>query len=257
MENPREYYALPPRGITVSTIRIGMYDKREHYTFFCDANPNCYALAYGLSEETVRKTLANHICPAEPRRDLHASGHTAIQKAWDELDEVIIEIKKKTEKGDDDSETHILQGKALGLATAIAFFAPQYFRDRDNVLREAQRRWKMGTGQIPREPTPGYNLYPVAPSEYLRREDVAQPAQSRVAPAKRAASQKQATKESVKVTRNFTLDELRLIRQTVAANTMPIEDVAKMWAVSVDRIRVICTPVDESVNNLGLPIAMF
>jgi len=253
MEDPKQYYALPPRGLTVGTARIGV-DIRHHYTFFCPDNDDCYAVAYGTSEDSARRQLANHLCPAVPRRDMHPSGRPAIQKAWDELDEVIRKIKDGPTSREDELR---LQGEARGLAMAIAFFAPPYFRNRDDVLRQANKRWRMGKGEIPWESTPGYQVYPVSPSDYIRREDVSPPAKTRVATGGKLQTKKVTPKASPPITRNFTMEELRLIRETVASGNMPIEDVASMWAVTVDRIKVICTPVDESVTNVGLPMAMF
>lgn len=259
LESPSLYYALPPRGVTVGTVRIGMDDKREHYTYLCDQNTDCYAVAYGTSEASVRRQLANHLCPAEPRRDRLASGRSAIEKLWDELDEVIEKIKFADENDDGSYAAAVpdLRGQARGLAFAIAVFTPQYYRDRDDVLRQANRRWKMGKNQIPWEPTPGYNIYPVAPSEYVRKEDVVQTSSKVVGSGNKLASKKAPAKASPSpASRNFTVAELNLIKETYARQNMTIDDMAKMWNVSVERIKTICeTPQSQPV--LGLPIAMF
>lgn len=241
MENPELYYALPPRGLTRSTARVGN-DYRYHFTFFCPDNEACYAVAYGLTEETARRGLANHLCPAEIRRDQHPSGKPASQKMWDELDEVIAKIKNADTVDDGSYAAAVpeLRGYARGLAMAIAFCGAPYWRDRDDVLRQANKRWKMAQGEIPRESTPGYNAYPVDPADYVRREVALAPRQTGTT-AKKATTKKASPKAGSQPARSLGVEEQKLIKQAVTGGT-PVEDIAKMFGVSVAMVRALTSP---------------
>jgi hypothetical protein len=256
---PDTYYALPPRGITKSTFGIGL-DTIEHFTYLCEVD-GCMALAYGRSENTVRHQLANHICPALPRKDLHVtSAGTAFRKMWDELDDTIWDYKELEAAPQTGGETYVwleeisqLKGKARGLSLAIAFAGAPYWRDHVDVLREANKRWKMHKKLIKWEPTPGYEVYPVTSPMWLPQKET-QTLKSATKPATKPGlkpAKKAAQKATAPATKQFTQVEIDLIKNSVLAG-MSVADLAKMYGVAESRIRGIIDP-----KPLGLPGGLF
>lgn len=248
-------WATPPRGVTRSTVRIGP-DIRHHYTYMCDANDECYAVAYATTEEHARAELDGHVCPASARRDMIPSGKTAVQKMWDELDEVIVKIKEhdpSTVVDWIDEERIELTFYAKGLAMALAFVSIPYFRSQEDILRQANRRWRMRAKEIPWEATPGYNFYPAAPLAYVQKEE--KPLKAR-APLKAAPKKKVAPPAPPR--REFTVGERDLIRKHVHAADLAVSDLANLYGVSEDRIRAIAGPKpgDDPQNDL-MPITIF
>jgi hypothetical protein len=256
VNDPSRYFKLPSRGITISTATTGG-EKVHHYTFFCDARHDCYAVAYGSSEESVRRQLNGHACPSPARRDALASGRTIIEKGWDELDDVIDAIKANPDHPEYlGMEGDLVKGYAQGIAEMLAFLMIPYFRLAEDILKQANRRWKMRTNQLPWEPTPGINFYPAIDVERERTRQAAPPV-------KRAAAKAQPTKRAVPRTeaaappaRQFTAEEADFIRASVHGNGIPLEDLAKMYSVSVDRIRSIAGSSADA-SFVALPLLPF
>jgi hypothetical protein len=237
MEDPQKYFRLPPRGITKGTARIGP-DILETYTYLCDTNDNCYAVAYGKTEESVRSQLKGHVCPAPARRDAHPSGRSVVEKAWDELDDAIDRIKSQAITCD---ELEREKAYARGIAEVLAYLAIPYFRMRDDILRQANKRWKMRTGEIPWEPTPGYRTFPAEPLQYIKDQKPAKPVLG-----KRTTKTTKAATPAAKPVRTFTVEESKLIRDSIHINGMPAEDLAKMFGTTAERIKAVAGPKPNS-----------
>lgn len=235
MNEPERYFSLPPRGISKSRARIGP-DIIEHYTFFCPDNDECFAVAYGKTEEGVRAQLKNHVCPAPARRDAHPSGRSVVQKSWDELDDVIDAIKSGNEylgmSGD------LLKGYAQGIAEILAFLAIPYFRFAEDILRQANRRWRIRQGEIPWEATPGYNFFPAQPLEYYKPRVVSEGGKT----VKRTPIAKKATPTPVTQVKSFSADEAAMIRALIHEQGADPVTVAEMYGVPVDRILTVAGP---------------
>lgn len=102
-----------------------------------------------------------------------AAGPSIIEKFWEELDRVTKEILdqrprfRNDEMTDDEIEGYCkLLGQAQGLAIAIQIISVPHFPDVMAVSKWSLKRYKMNSGQIDFEDTPGckgYNPMP-APS---------------------------------------------------------------------------------------------
>jgi len=244
------FWATPPRGITKSTVRIGP-DVRYHYTYFCDANTECMAVAYGSTEESACRELDGHICPAEVKPDMMPSGKTVLQKMWDLLDGQIDRILDLNLP-----EMGQLKAKheAFGTAMCLAFMSIPYFRSRDDILLHAHKRWQMRTGQIPWEATPGYNYYPAAPLAYAKPEP--EPVKTR-APLKAAKKTVKPKADILTPVRDFTVAERTMIQDGIHKQGMRPEDLASMFGVTVNRINTIAGPTPSEDDEAMFPIAMF
>lgn len=234
MNDPERYFSLPPRGISKSRARIGP-DVIEHFTYFCPDNDACFAVAYGKTEEGVVAQLKGHVCPAPARKDAHPSGRTPAQKAWDELDNVIDAIKASKDylsmSGD------MLKGYAQGLAEVLAFIAIPYFRFAEDILKHANRRWRIRQGEIPWEATPGYNFYPAQPLEYYKPQIVSAGGKT----VKRTPAAKKAPAPVANV-KTFSADEAAMIRTLIHEQGADPGTVAEMYGVSVERIQTVAGP---------------
>lgn len=249
MTMPMDFVALPPRGVSITTARIGV-DKYELFTNLCINNQECYAIAFGKSEESVIDQLRGHICPAPARRDLHQGGGTAVQKMWHELDAVIDGIKEYSPK-------EILEDRALagavaeeksyasGLAFSLALLLRPYYRSREDVLRQANKRWKMRQKQIPWEVTPGYNHFPSEPLAYARHNDDKRVVQAK---APRRAVKSAPTVPAKPSIREFSVAERLLIIDAAAAGTA-VSDLAKMYDVPVERIQTMLPSPDDGTSS--------
>lgn len=248
MPDSRTITSLPPRGISTTRARIGP-DEYLLYTHLCD-NRECYAVAYGKTEDSVLTQLRGHVCPAPMRRDMHPSGSTSIQKIWHELDETIDGIKAEPEHSDDlTTESSLLQEKAYAsaLAFTLAIMLNGWYRSREDVLIQANKRWKMRQGTLPFEPTPGYNYYPAHPLAYAKREDLAKKA----TPARKSVSSKRAPIMPVKsLTREFSVAERHTILELAKTGT-PIGDLAQVYNVTPERIKSMIPNENETDTLMG------
>lgn len=241
----KAFLALPPRGLSESRGQIGP-DKYVSYTLMCDASLDCYATAYGKSEESVRFQLNNHVCPAPARLDDHSTNKTAVQNMWEELDNTIDAIKAE---GADYEEGPFaaLKGKAEGLAFGLALLCRPFYRTREDVLRQANRRWKMRNGELPYEITPGYNYYPSQPLAYAKREAEEQkPVVRKAAKPTLKAINKLPTAPAP---RAFTVAERDSIIDLVTGGVATVENVAKMYNVTPERIQTML-PKDNAPTTL-------
>lgn len=245
-------WATPPRGVTKSTVRIGP-DIRHHYTYFCDANNDCFAVAYATTEEAARRELTDHVCPAPVRRDMMPSGKTAVQKMWDELDEAYDQLMAfegvPILPGQPDIATGA-RNYARGLAMALAFVSIPYFRSQEDILREAHKRWRIRQGELTWEATPGYNFYPAAPLAYAEK---AAPVTRKPLKAAKAAPAPAPVKQ-----RDFTVAERTMIQESVHGGTVSVSDLAGMFGVSENRIMTIAGPKPvEGDDDLFAMVELF
>lgn len=242
------FWATPPRGITKSTVRIGP-DVRHHYTYFCDANTECMAVAYGSTEESARRELNDHICPAEVKSEMMPSGKTVIQKMWDELD-YVINVIKSDETPEEDKAAWKRSAEAFALC--IAFVSIPYFRSRVDILKQANKRWRIRQGEIPWEATPGYNYYPLATLAYAKPEP-----EVKRTPLKASKPAKKVDAPVVVKVRDFSVAERTMIQDGIHKQGMRAEDLASMFGVSVDRIKTIAGSTPTEDDEAMFPIAMF
>lgn len=144
----------------------------------CDV-VGCYFFIAGKTEHEVLDRLANHRCPTKgPTR--YMAGKSITEKMWDYLDDLtgqLVDISLQ-EKGTTDPETNAhyvhpeeaqrVKGEAQGVAYCLSLMCTPYFTSVKAVSKEALRRHKMRTGEIPFEPTPGYNYSPQPAQDHAR-----------------------------------------------------------------------------------------
>jgi hypothetical protein len=242
----QDLYAVPPRGVTVSTVRTGD-EVIQQWTYLCEVD-GCFAMAYSKkSPESAKSQTTGHACPAPLRRGVTPMGKSLLENMWDTADEAMDAYKAGTFYLEEGCAGDNLKYYIMAIAEMITLSARPYFRITEDVLRELQRRWKMRQGQLPFSPTPSYRWNPM-PIEYKPLDG---PGQHKPTPeATKAATRRTAPKKAASVppTRNFTPDERCLIRDGVHKNNMPVAELAKMFDVSEERIRTIAgdgTPVSS------------
>ena len=86
-------------------------------------------------------------------------GKSILEKIWDDLDTVIDSIKG-TSKTDIFDPLIEEKARANALAGVLVLMCQPYYETSQDILRQANRRWKMRTGQMDFEPTPGYKYNP-------------------------------------------------------------------------------------------------
>lgn len=235
----KDLYALPPRGLSVGEVRMG--DERiKQYTVLCEVD-GCFAVANSMkSEQSAWDQITGHKCPSPLRRGVLPAGKSLLEKMWDEADDALDAFKSGVEylgmEGD------LLKGYIQGISECISFCAVPWFRIPEDVLRQMQKRWKMRQGDIPFEPTPSYRFNPPPPGV---------PVGVPVAPAVKAAREptkpkKTATKQAPPPVRVFHPDEVLTIKTMLYENNVPASDLAKMYGVSAERIRVVAGPPSSS-----------
>lgn len=227
----RTFWAPPPPGMTKTLSRMGP-DVYESFTYRCEQDPECMALAYSKNPDSAKRAIDGHICPAPPRRDMVPSGKTVIQKLWDELDEGVDEIKKYPESSNIEGMT----GHARGIALALALLSTPWFRSTEDILRQANKRWRMRQGEIPWEQTPGYNFYPAAPLAFATAPE---PAVKKRPPVAKVAKK---LAPIAPTAREFSVDERTMIRNAVHNGLMSIAVLAKTYGVTEERIATIAGP---------------
>lgn len=242
MDIPSEqtFWAPPPPGMTKTLARCGP-DIFETFTYRCDQDSECFALAYSKNPDEAKRAIDRHICPAPPRRDMVPTGKTVIQKLWDELDELTDSVNKF----EDEPETRETQGMAVGVALALALLSVPWFRSKEDILLQANKRWRMRQQEIPWEMTPGYNYYPAAPLAFAQSEPASVKKRQPVSKAVKT------TKAAIIPTREFSIDERTMIRGAVHGGTISVADLAKMYDVSEERIASIAgSKPDPSVPSM-------
>jgi hypothetical protein len=251
----RPIIALPPRGISTTRARIGP-DEYLLYTNFCIDNSDCYAVAYGKSEGSVLDQLRGHICPAPIRKELHPGGGTAVQKIWFDLDDTIDGIKEASKHLDDQSdhteECSVMQEKsyASALAFSLSVILAGWYHSREDVLRQANRRWRMRQGEIPFEITPGYDYFPTMPLAYAKREDDTRVVATVKKPA-RLTGKKSAPIIPVKpVVREFSVAERQTIIDLASTGTS-VDDLSRLYSVSPERIKTMLPKSESSDTMMG------
>jgi hypothetical protein len=156
--------------------------KNTHpHSVYCD-RPGCeWRTAHRTEEEAVR-IEATHPCPHKLLKRSYMTGvvdergqeytppnhgQTVVEKAWDRLDEMFDKLINPDYIEDDQAW---LKGWCQALAWTIHTWAPHWYREVDDVTRQAVKRRQMRVGEIPWEPTPGYqyNPMPMSHQEYAR-----------------------------------------------------------------------------------------
>jgi hypothetical protein len=252
----QDLYAVPPRGVTISTVRTGD-EVIQQWTYLCEVD-GCFAMAYSKkSPESAKSQTTGHACPAPLRRGVTPMGKSLLENMWDTADEAMDAYKAGTFYLEEGCAGDNLKYYIMAIAEMITLSARPYFRITEDVLRELQRRWKMRQGQLPFSPTPSYRWNPM-PIEYKSPgkspEDLRKLADHQDALYAHRSTQKRLPAghpkkaASVPPTRNFTPDERCLIRDSVHKNNVPVAELAKMFDVSEERIRTIAgdgTPVSS------------
>jgi hypothetical protein len=235
------------------------------WTYLCDANPECFAMANDLrSEEDCRRQIEGHECPAPPRRGLNPTGKTLLEKSWDELDDVIDAIKAyhlSMPYCFRDMNIEQTKGYARGIAECITFFATPYFRIPEDVLRQALKRWKMRQGLEPFSPTPSYRWNPII-DEYRNK---VRAMEGRLKPDLSPAATKKAVK-STRATkaappkppvREFTSAEASLVAESLHSGKMTADTLAEMFGVTISRILAVAGPAPGTKDSDGELMSAF
>lgn len=180
------------------TLNQPDHENHLDWTFECGAR-GCNWMTYHRSQNAARAERDRHqetSCPhVEVRktlteeRSIVPAGPSVIETYWTHLDRVtkaIMEQRvrfKNNEMNPEELEGYFkLQGQAQGLAIAIQIISVPHFGDTGTwenpdpkpVAMWAQKRYKMNTGQIDFEDTPGcqgYNPMP-APTRELSKQPV-------------------------------------------------------------------------------------
>lgn len=240
----KDLWALPPRGISTSTVRAGE-ETITQYTYLCEKD-GCFAMATSLkSEESARQQIAGHECPAPPRRGINPTGKSLLEKMWDESDDALDAFKESREFRDMSGET--LKGYIMGIAECISFCAVPYFRNPKDVLRQMEKRWKMRQGLISFEPTPSYRFNPPPPQHLT---SIPSEVKSASKPKKALSSKRTTAPKQLTPSRTFTSEEVSMIKEAVK-NGISIADLAKMYGVSEGRIKTIVSPTESTQPFIG------
>jgi len=219
----KDMIPLPPRGVTVSHCRIGEKVITQ-WMYLCEAD-DCYAMTTSeVHEAAARAALATHSCPAPYLRSRIPSGRSYSEKMWDTLDDALDALK-------DDKMFWTFGGEAVKaicvtLAEAISMLnhcSPKM--QQNDVLREAQRRWRMRQGEIPFFPTPGYRML----QPHLLNEESRELAPGAVAPVKAAPAKRTArsTPFGAKIWSAKEVDGIK-----AAASLMELDEVADMFGAT-------------------------
>lgn len=221
----KDLIPLPPRGITISYARIGEKVITQ-WMYLCDGHIDCYALATSeVSEEAARAAIQTHSCPAPYLRSRIPSGRSSSEKLWDTLDDAVDAVKTgamfQTFAGGE------VRAYCVAMAEAIAILNHPRMQQQD-VLREAQRRWRMRQGEIPFFPTPGYRML----QPHLLNDESRELLPGAVAPAKATATKRTPAAKAGKVWSDKEIGGIK-----AAAGMLSVAEVAEMFGVSVEEIQ--------------------
>lgn len=259
----KDHWALPPRGVTVSVCKKRDGDDTL-YTYLCEQD-DCFAMAYSMkSEEHARGQVSGHACPAPPRRGLVPTGKSLLESMWDELDDALEAFKAwDTSKGElcfRDMNPGETKGYIKGIAEVITFSAVPYFRVAEDVLRQANKRWKMNHGLEPFSPTPSYRWNPII-DEYRNKARAKERSFATPnAPAKKTAARRAPVKKAPEPVksgpRTFTPQEVATIKDMLHNRNIPAGDLAKMYGVSEQYIRNTAGPKPGAESNTSQGIVI-
>lgn len=177
------------------TLNQPDHEKHLDWTYECGVN-GCNWRTYHRSKAGAEAERGRHheneTCPfVEPRKTLTEegglmpAGPSIIERLWIELDQCtkfLIENKKDYEDkwgpmGPDERDGYVrLQGQAQGLAIALQMMSVPHFADTRAISVWAAKRYKMNTGQIDFEDTPGcqgYNPMPPSTREIAKAKELA------------------------------------------------------------------------------------
>jgi hypothetical protein len=157
----RDYYKMPPVGMTETRARIGEMIYHS-YTIRC-GNEHCWFVGHAPDENGAQTLLDQHNCPTPPARNELPTGLSTIEKLWDEADAVtraIIETRS-WQVGNRHLDGTALNNYALGLSFALSMMTHPHFKTTTDIVRELGLRYKMAEKQIPYRPTPTYRNNPL------------------------------------------------------------------------------------------------
>lgn len=150
-----------------SNLTSHLPDHKAHpWLFECDED-DCFWLTAHRSVMVAERVKEEHLkstCPLKSpmRKERIFDMATLVNLIWDELDKATESIF--THDGPVAGELEKVKGEARGLAKAIQIMTTPFYKDADAVVRQAVKRYKMKTGEIKFEETPGaggYNPMPV------------------------------------------------------------------------------------------------
>lgn len=234
----RDVWPLPPRGISIAKTNHRAGEVIQ-YTYLCDRNPECKAVAYSMqSEEHARGQVSGHICPEiDGSRGLIPTGKTLIQKMWDEGDDAMDAYRGgRTFKGMDGDQ---LKGFIRGIAEVLTFCTVPCFKVTDDVLKELYRRWKMRDGQIPFAPTPSYNYHPYL--DEARAKAISSEVKSTVKPTKATPTKRQPARKPEAVVELMSAQR-QMIRESYHSGNFDEHALAQMFGISAERVLSIAGP---------------
>lgn len=248
MNEPSRYYQMPPVGITETRARVNGVTLIQQ-TVRC-GNRNCWWVGHAPTTEDSNLMLHEHQtkageCPKPPARNELPSGFSTIEKLWDELDEVVVAImeKKSHWAGGMELDGEMLKGYARGLCFNLSMMTHPFFRTIKDIIVEANKRYKIRTGAIPFEPTPTYRDNPtLAPSQPPVGEKEGYHGKTVEAKPVTRTRTRAVTKRALAPTADLSklsAQQANKIREAHQGGFFGVEDLAKMYNVSVEAIKVI------------------
>lgn len=248
MTELNDYYAMPPVGITETRGRIGEI-VIQGYTVRC-GNKECWFVGHSTSEGDAQKVLDDHTCPTPPPRNELPSGHSTIEKMWDQLDmatEAILE-SKAIQLGNQHIDGVQLRGYARGISFGLSMMCHPHFKTETDIAREAATRYKIRKGLAPYRPTPGYRFNPLpAPTSPPPGARAAHHGATKAAAATGTAARRgrgtlsKAAQAAAARVNLSTIDDKKRQQILNGATMMGFthEELAEMYDVTVETIKVI------------------
>lgn len=147
---------------------------RRPWVFSC-SKPDCYWHTGHHTIEDAQHAQASHTCAINQRRE--ARPHlpslqeerfvaTALERCWTRLDEatrVVMEWDAASvEAGVSQSGLDKARGMATGISECLFIFIGAHYEDAGAIRKQALKRYKMSTGELEWEITPGVAGYTIA-----------------------------------------------------------------------------------------------
>lgn len=241
----KEYYKMPPVGITECRSRIGAAVKLQ-YTSRCGSS-RCWFVGNAATSGDAKTLLDEHECPTPPRRNELPTGYSTLEKLWDELDEVTWAICEGESYmvGKQQMQSTALQGYARGIAFALSMMTHPYFRTMDDVVREARDRYRIRKGTLEYRPTPGYRFNPSFSPPPNPPEGIREPWMGATAaytpkrPTQKVRG-RAASKPAAVDLRNIDSAKANQIKTARALGMFTDEELAQQYEITVDAVKALC-----------------
>lgn len=202
------------------------------WIYDCDVL-ECYFVVSAPSKEDAEKRQTEHkerTCPMTGQS--RYAGKSIGEKLWDMLDTVIDNIKEVQARQIDEQTRGCMKGEAFGLADALVLMMQPHYTDRNAILKQANKRWKMRMGLIEEEPTPGYKFNPMPQP----RPVAAQPA--RVAPTPATTGRRAAT---VPIPGHLSADDIKSIVAAYTDPNFPNQMICQAYNITLRQLEQLST----------------